>query len=358
MTSADVNNDDKTDLVVVTERQVLWYESPNWTKHLILDGVTATDNVCIAPMDVDQDGQIDFALGAGWTKTGTIQWISADDGVDKPWVVHPIAIEPWTHRMRWINLLGKGRPHLPLLVVSPLNPSKNPEGARLLGFEVPKNPRTDRWKVHELGNIFHRMHNHWSTSVPMGKRPAVLTASAEGIHRIHEASDGWSIKKLHSGTQGESFTESGAGEIKIGAIDNAVPFTRIIATIEPMHGDKVVVYQQKYLPDGRETWDREVIFEGLKRGHGLWTADLFGDQSTEIIVGHSDPTPNNPGIKPGVRVFSYNNEHKEWDCTVIDNGGVAVEDLIVQDFTGDGKPDIVACGRSTHNVKLYINQSE
>ena len=41
MTPADVNNDDKTGLVVVTERQVLLYESPDWIKHLILDGVTA-----------------------------------------------------------------------------------------------------------------------------------------------------------------------------------------------------------------------------------------------------------------------------------------------------------------------------
>jgi len=123
-----------------------------------------------------------------------------------------------------------------------------------------------------------------------------------------------------------------------------------------MHGDKVVVYQQTYKPD--ETWEREVIFDGLNRGHGLWTADLYGDRSSEIIVGHSDSTPNNPDLNPGVRIFSFDYENPRWECTVIDNGGVAVEDLIAHDFTGDGKPDIVACGRSTHNVKLYINESE
>jgi hypothetical protein len=33
---------------------------------------------------------------------------------------------------------------------------------------------------------------------------------------------------------------------------------------------------------------------------------------------------------------------------------VATEDLVVADLTGDGHPDIVAGGRATHNVKLYV----
>ncbi len=40
---------------------------------------------------------------------------------------------------------------------------------------------------------------------------------------------------------------------------------------------------------------------------------------------------------------------------VIDSGGMATEDLIVEDLTGDGRPDIVAGGRATHNLKLYVN---
>jgi len=34
---------------------------------------------------------------------------------------------------------------------------------------------------------------------------------------------------------------------------------------------------------------------------------------------------------------------------------VTVEDLVAADLTGDGNPDIVAVGRATHNVKLYVN---
>jgi hypothetical protein len=37
---------------------------------------------------------------------------------------------------------------------------------------------------------------------------------------------------------------------------------------------------------------------------------------------------------------------------------MATEDLIVGDFNGDGRPDIVASGRATRNVKIYWNEPE
>ena len=42
--------------------------------------------------------------------------------------------------------------------------------------------------------------------------------------------------------------------------------------------------------------------------------------------------------------------------TLIDPDGVAVEDLAVGDLNGDGRSDIVAVGRQTHNVKIYWNR--
>jgi FG-GAP repeat len=42
---------------------------------------------------------------------------------------------------------------------------------------------------------------------------------------------------------------------------------------------------------------------------------------------------------------------------VIDDGGMATEDLVVADLNGDKQPDIIASGRATHNVKIYWNES-
>jgi hypothetical protein len=37
---------------------------------------------------------------------------------------------------------------------------------------------------------------------------------------------------------------------------------------------------------------------------------------------------------------------------------MAAEDLTVADLNGDGRPEIVAAGRSTANVKIYWNESK
>jgi hypothetical protein len=39
----------------------------------------------------------------------------------------------------------------------------------------------------------------------------------------------------------------------------------------------------------------------------------------------------------------------------VDDNEMACEDLRVADLDGDGKPDIIAAGRATKNVKIYFN---
>jgi hypothetical protein len=59
-----------------------------------------------------------------------------------------------------------------------------------------------------------------------------------------------------------------------------------------------------------------------------------------------------------VFVYSPNETGKVWTKHIVDNGEVATEDLISRDLTGDGWPEIVAVGRATRNVRLYINQGK
>jgi hypothetical protein len=40
---------------------------------------------------------------------------------------------------------------------------------------------------------------------------------------------------------------------------------------------------------------------------------------------------------------------------VLDDGGIAAADCKIEDFTGDGRPDITCIGASTGNIKLYEN---
>ena len=343
---ADVDGDKRNDIIAVTENRVLWYQNPSWKKHVIIADQTERDNVCIAEMDIDGDGAIDFALGAGWTKTGTIQWLSRGKSLDEPWRVHFIGKEVWTHRMRFADVLGTGRPQL---VVSPLNKTRG-EGARLTAFEIPKNPKTDPWKQTVLDATLNRMHNHWHIASE-GQRPArTLTASQEGVHLIRKTEDGWRKIQLSKGMPGERGAEIGSGEIKTGRLADGA---RFITTIEPMHGTSVVVYM---LTDGRPPLVRHVLDDSLKRGHALWTADIDGDGGDELIVGHSG-VGLGPVKGPGVYVYkAADKTGAVWKKHVIDDGGIATEDVIAADLTGDGRIDIVAGGRATHNIKLYVNE--
>ena len=345
VTHADVDGDGKRDIVAVSENRVLWYQAPGWKPHVMIKDQTPRDNVCIAPMDIDGDGKIDFALGAGWTSKGTLHWIRRGRSLDEPWQVHQIGAERWTHRMRFADVLGKGRAQL---VVSPLNATVG-GGIRLLAFEIPGKPAKSRWMPTVINHELNRVHNHWHADFDGDGRIDTLVASREGVHVVRSLKSGFARKRLGTGAKGANPNQGGAGEIKLGRLAGG---TRYIATVEPMHGTALVVYTPPG-PDAKKNalWQRHVIDSGFRRGHALWTADVDGDGSDEIVFGHSD-TPK----VPGVNVYDAKDKSgAQWGRHVVDAGGVATEDLVVADFNGDGRPDIVAGGRATHNVKLYVN---
>ena len=48
----------------------------------------------------------------------------------------------------------------------------------------------------------------------------------------------------------------------------------------------------------------------------------------------------------------------KWSRQLVDPGSVAIEDLTAGDLNGDGRVDLVAVGRATHNVKIYWNENK
>jgi hypothetical protein len=352
VTLADVDGDKKTDIVAVTESRVVWYRNPDWRLRVIIDNQTERDNVCIAPYDIDDDGMIDFALGAGWLNNknlGTIYWLSRGKSLDDRWSVHAIGRESWTHRMRWGDILGSGKPQL---VVSPLNKTTG-NGVQLQAFAIPMHPKTDPWRATLLDSDLNAMHNHWMVDLDGDGKTDAVTASQEGIHLVHRDVQGTIVKqKLADGAPGpDAPQQRGAGEIKVGKFKGGIPF---IVTVEPMHGNSVVVYTQPAA--GEKLWARHVVDDTLKRGHAIGVADIDHDGSDELIIGHSD---KGTGDHAGPGIFIYDAADisgTTWTKHVIDNGGIATEDLVVDDLNGDGWADIVAGGRATLNVKVYLNK--
>ena len=358
----DVNGDGKKDIVVVDTKRVVWYENPTWKRHTIIEGLTKPDNVSIAACDIDGDGQLDFALAAEWkpfnTKSGgTLQWLKRGKTLDEPWTLHAIGEEPTVHRIRFADLDGSGKAKL---VVGPLmgrnssaaNNWQDGQPVRMLAYSIPKDPTRDRWLPEVIDESLHVVHNFWPIPAAKGSGMDILTASYEGVGLLSQNSGKWNLQHLGAGNQANPKSNRGSSEIKQGKLKNGTTF---IATIEPWHGNQVVVYTAPAEPG--KLWERHVVDEQLKWGHAVWCADLDGDDNDELIIGVRDDLSKKPGERSGVRIYkATDGTAKKWSRHLLDEGGVAVEDLAAADLDGDGKIDLVAVGRASHNVRIYWNQ--
>jgi hypothetical protein len=163
----------------------------------------------------------------------------------------------------------------------------------------------------------------------------------------------WTRRHLGAGNQDKPKSNRGASEVKLGRFKDG---RRYIATIEPWHGHQVVVYTPP-ADKGEGLWTRTVIDDQLRWGHAVWCADLTGDGDDELVIGVRDPL--NDKVRSGVNVYKATRDgdgRLRWHKQVVDNGGVAVEDLAAADLNGDGRIDLVAVGRQSHNVKVYWNE--
>lgn len=339
VTIGDINQDGKPDIVLVTPTQVVWFENPSWTRHVIMDGLTKKDNVCISAADINGDGRLAFALGADWQPAntesgGSLQWFGRPPGSSEWSAPVSITNEPTLHRIRFGDVDGDGKPEL---IVAPLHGrgNKGPlwegQGSRILVFKIPKDPVRDKWLVEVADDSLHIVHNFIVADYE-GK-PAIWTASREGVHILTRGRSGkWSRRKI---------AEGAPGEIKLGSVGGKPA----LATVEPWHGTSIVLYHE---PAGGGLWTRELIDDQLAGGHALGWGDFDRSGSDQLAVGWRDKNF-------GVVVYSRGADGK-WTKRMIDDGGMAAEDLVVADLNGDGRPDIVVAGRKTQNVKIYWNE--
>ncbi|MBP3959104.1 VCBS repeat-containing protein [Gemmata sp. G18] len=382
--TADIDGDKKLDIAVVDQHKIVWYQNPGkpdaqWKKHVILDGKTRPDNVCIAAIDIDGDGLPELVVGAAWKPFDTanaaqLVWLKRGKSVTDEWTMHELPCdEPTVHRVRVFDIDGDGKPeivHVPLMGRGSSAKGNWTDGkpARIIALKVPaKEPeKKGNWKTEVLSEELNVCHNFcldnevFSTE---GRGPhflaQILVTSYEGVHRLTRAKDTWTTTKIGAGNQANPKSNRGASEIKVGRVGAGIG---TIATIEPWHGNQVVTYTPPARA-GEKLWERHVIDEQLRWGHAVWFADLDGDKVDELIIGvRDDPNPKMGDTfkeRRGVRVYKCTDgKGARWERTILDDGGVAVEDLTAADLDGDGKVDIIAVGRATGNCRIYWNQGK
>ncbi|HTO02149.1 MAG TPA: hypothetical protein VL069_00540, partial [Opitutus sp.] len=214
----------------------------------------------------------------------------------------------------------------------------------ILAYERPADPRSP-WKTEVWNDAMHKTHNFDLVQTDADDAHELLVGGKEGVFHLDRVNS-------HIESHPLTFDErGGAGEVRAGKLSEK---TRFIATVEPMHGNHLVVsFPQK--DDAGAVWRSQVLDDSLIDAHALASADFIGSGQDQIVVGWR--AMNRPGAKVGIKLFTaLDSEGRVWSQTLIDDNSMACEDLTVADLNGDGRLDIVASGRATKNVKIYFNE--
>jgi hypothetical protein len=358
---ADVNDDGRPDILALSsvESRVEWYENPSWKPHVITSQTQR--NISLAPLFARGYPAQGLALASDFALSesrsgGDIWWGDLPTTHEDEWSLRLIGRIPTSHRLRWADLDGDGKPELvdaPLLGPGAEAPEYS-VGAPLTWFEVPEvllrghvsaaNESPSAWMPHLIDDSLTVLHGIHTLDWDGDGRDEILTASFEGIHLFHSTGRGdslrWTKTQLGAGDQ-HSRPRRGASEVAVGQVAGR----RFLAAIEPWHGEQVVVYTEA---KRGELWTRQVMDATFRDGHALACADLDGDGNDEIVAGFRGP---------GTSLYVYyaaDATATKWKRQTLDTE-MAASGVALADFDGDGRLDIVAIGASTGNVVWYQN---
>jgi len=350
---ADINHDGKPDVIGISQRKadLTWYENPTWEPHVIVSNLLGQVN--LAAYDIDGDGIPEIALQSGFAmqqaKSPGLVWVLWHDGDPrKPWKSKQIDAFPTAHHIAWADIDGDGRKEL---INAPLVGETNHEpgyqgNTPMFFYRVPKD-WSGEWKretiTTDYSGIIHRVRvMNWN---PKEKREQLQVTGFEGIVTYTASGHGdnlkWDRKLIVRGHDSDEAPRLGTSDFKIGHLGKQ----RILAAVEPWHGNEVVVYTE----DKKGGWQRQVIYNTLAEGHEVCVGDFNGDGRDDIVAGDRAK-----GKVASSHIF-YAGEDGTWRHEELDHLGMSASGCQVADMNGDGRPDIVLIGGGTHNIKWYEN---
>lgn len=346
ITVADIDGDSRPDIVLCDAKQIVWYHNPGWEKHIITENLTPQDHVCVAAADIDGDGRAEIAVGAGWNpgdtlKSGALFYLIPPADRTQRWEPVTLPHQPTIHRIRWVREDGRGWSLWSVPLHGRGNKDAKGDGAQIQRY-VPGSDRRQPWKIETVNDQWHKVHNFDPVIQSNGSTGRILVGSAEGAFEI------LSSGALNSARQIGSDANGGVGEIR--------QFDSVrgrVAALSPMHGNQVVVFHPS-AANAAELGRREILDDTLIDAHALACGDLLGTGEAQIIAGwRAMGRPRS--VKVGIALYAAVGQR--WIKVLVDDDGMACEDLCLADLNGDGRLDIVASGRSTKNVKLYLNET-
>jgi hypothetical protein len=339
---ADLNKDGKPDVIALALglKELRWYQNPGWEKHVLVTGINQPINA--ATYDVDGDGIPEIALAQEFSNVygkslGIVSILTHQGDPTGPWSMKEIDRLPTTHRLRFADIEGNGKKVLvsfPLIGSQAVAPDYRDHVPMLMY-------RPGAWKREMITDADEGIvHGIQPIVWDGGKRESLLSGSFTGVHLLKFDKGHWTRTPVVKGDPAD-WPRSGASDVVAGRLGRE----RFVATIEPWHGNKVVVYRQS-----NGVWNRHVIDDAITDGHTIVAGDFDGDGQDELVVGERQ------GKRSTYLYRATDVKDDRWSKQSLDERGMAGAGCAVADLNGDKKPDVACIGTATANVKWYENR--
>ncbi|MGA0060407.1 MAG: hypothetical protein ACO3RU_12555, partial [Planctomycetota bacterium] len=103
------------------------------------------------------------------------------------------------------------------------------------------------------------------------------------------------------------------------------------------------------------TWFRREV-PGLRpQSHALAFGDLLGTGHAQLVVGWREPDARR---MTGIQVLDSIDDRNHRITVHTLANDIACEDLCLADLDADGDLDVIACGRATHDLRVFWNQRQ
>lgn len=333
--AGDFNRDGKLDVAIGGQKgPLVWYANPGWRKVQI--GAGAWHTVGGAVGDVDGDGDPDIVPGAQvWFENPLPKGAPAKD----PWSMHRIA-DVRSHDVALADLDGDRRLDLVARDQS--------------GFGHNTGNKIHLWRQAGLDRWEHR-----ALDCAHGEGLALADFNSDG--RVDVVIGGCWFEnpgRIEADWPRHAFTAKWTWADAKVAVGDLNGDGRLDVALSPAEykGQTYRIAWYEAPPDPRRPdWAEHVIVPSVESViHGLQLADMNGDGRLDLVAAHM-----HQGAGPQeVAVLVNETDGRRWTKHVVATTGS--HDILVADFDGDGRPDILGANHGgTHQaVELWRNVSE
>ena len=260
---------DKEHFLAATESEgpCILFHPPDWKKSIVWDGPGGTMNIVPLYNQEKTFLAIQKFFPIFQSENAGIVYAKARKNLYKNWEVTKVLDLPFVHRITIVYIQN-----VPFLIASTLCGGKNYQddwskpGAVYVST-IPNNIKR-RWNIQTILNGISK--NHAMDLTIIDEQQVILVGGHQGLFKITVPT------KLDATWNYEYLIDHEISDTYASDIDD--DGRKEIITIEPFHGDKMVIYKEIF-GKWKTVYEMEINF-----GHVLWSGKIFGD--TCILVGN------------------------------------------------------------------------